>query len=280
MIGRQRLYLPPDRLRRVMELFGYYPCTADFARICSAFGDFAEGLFVYLGARRTDSIDYSDFEGASVTHDMNRPLPEQLREQYSAVLDGGALEHIFNFPISIKNCMEMVRVGGHYLAITPANNFFGHGLYQFSPELYFSVLSEDNGFEVERMYAFEDVPEAAWYAVSSPRAVRGRVTLMNSCGVYLLIIARRVANRPIFERTPQQSDYVDRWEGVAESPGAPTAPAPRSLPIRLAKLVLPQSLRLLIRKAFTRPERPRLGFDPKFFQPFDPMPQRTASSER
>src|SRR5438477_418150 len=84
--------------------------------------------------------------GPHFPHDMNEPIPDKFKETYTAVLDGGSLEHVFNFPVAIKNCMEMVKVGGHYLAITPANNFFGHGFYQFSPELYFTVLSKENGF--------------------------------------------------------------------------------------------------------------------------------------
>lgn len=70
---------------------------------------------------------------------MNREIPGDFIEKYSMVLDGGSLEHVFNFPVAVRNCMQMLQVGGHYLAITPANNFMGHGFYQFSPELYFSI---------------------------------------------------------------------------------------------------------------------------------------------
>ena len=84
------------------------------------------------------------YESAKHLHDMNEGIPGDFKEKYTAVLDAGSLEHIFNFPVAIKNRMDMVNVSGHYLAITPANNFCGHGFYQFSPELYFSVLTREN----------------------------------------------------------------------------------------------------------------------------------------
>ena len=270
MIGRQGLYATADEMRRVLAGFGTAPTEAEIDAICGGSG-YAEQLLEYLGAAATHSFDVSDFEAATFTHDMNLPIPAQFVEKYSVVLDGGTLEHIFNFPTAIKNCMEMTRVGGHYLAITPANNFFGHGFYQFSPELYFSVLSAENGFEIERMMAFEDVDDAPWYAVRSPRDARRRVTLTNSQPVFLLIIARRVALTAIFQHAPQQSDYLVHWT-PDESPTIAPATAVRPLPIRIAKAVIPSAVRRSIRKALERPERPYVGFNPEFFERMDPQP--------
>jgi hypothetical protein len=270
MVGRQKLYADRSQVRRLLQAFGHPPDEQRVDEIFGVEGGYAEGFLEFLGAQSVNSLDYSSFEGATLVHDMNRPISRQLTEQFSTVLDGGTLEHIFNFPISLKNCMEMVRVGGHYLAITPANNFLGHGFYQFSPELYFSTLSADNGFALQHMYAFEETARPTWYSVRSPSEARGRVTLTNSHGVYLLIIAKRVARKPIFERTPQQSDYLDRW-GEAP-PAAASEPSPRPLPIRLAKAVVPAALRRSIRSVLSRSEPRQRGFDPRFFQPFDPTP--------
>ncbi len=98
-----------------------------------------------MGATRIESIDKADYEEATILHDMNQPVPDQLKGSFSLVFESGTLEHVFNFPQSIKNCMEMVRVGGHFVGITIANNLMGHGFYQFSPELYYRVLSPEMG---------------------------------------------------------------------------------------------------------------------------------------
>ncbi len=143
---------------------------------------------------------------------MNQLISPEAKEQYSVVLDGGSLEHIFNFPVAIKNCMEMLEIGGHYLGITPANNFAGHGFYQFSPEMYFSVFSNQNGFEIISLTAFEDRPDAPWFLVKNPEEIKKRVLLTNDQPVYLLVVAKRVAKKIVFETLPQQSDYLSTWK--------------------------------------------------------------------
>jgi SAM-dependent methyltransferase len=261
-------------MRQVFAAFGETLSEAEVTEFCDGHQGYAEPFFARLGAGTTDSFDYSDFEEATFVHDMNEPIPPDHRERYSLVLDSGSLEHIFNFPCAIRNCMEMVRPGGHFVSITPANNFFGHGFYQFSPELYFTVLSAENGFEMKTMMAFEETANAVWYDVRRPQDVRERVTLLNAEPVYLCLIAQRTAVKPIFQRTPQQSDYLVRWNGDSAPPAAPDGPAPkRPLPIRLAKLVLPFGVRRSIRRAFERPAPPiKPGFDPKFFRRIGPGP--------
>jgi len=59
---------------------------------------FADEFLGLLGANRVDSIDYSTYEGASIIHNLNEPLPSDLRQQFSAVFDGGTLEHVFDVP--------------------------------------------------------------------------------------------------------------------------------------------------------------------------------------
>jgi hypothetical protein len=271
MIGRQGLYVAPAEMQALIHSFGGCASEAVLAEVYDGAAGYSEGLLRHLGARQTHSFDFSDFESATFTHDMNQPIEERFKEQYSVILDGGTLEHVFNFPVAIKSSMEMVKIGGHYMAITPANNFFGHGFYQFSPELYFTIMSPENGFRIQRVIAFEEVAQPVWYAVRSPQEVKGRVTLMNSHPVHLLIIAQRTERVAIFNRTPQQSDYVGRWSNtVGASPESASQPAPRPLAIRVAKALVPARVRRSIRAALSRPVRPLQGFDPRFFQPFDP----------
>jgi hypothetical protein len=128
------------------------------------------------------------------------------------VIDGGSLEHVFNFPRAIASCMQMLRVGGHYFATTPANNFMGHGFYQFSPELFYRVFSPDNGFAVERMVAYQECWPYVWHDVLDPEQVRQRVTLINRYPTYLLVEGKKVDAVVPFSKTPQQSDYVVLWK--------------------------------------------------------------------
>lgn len=172
---------------------------------------YAEPLFRTLGAETVDSLDASDFEGATLVHDLNDAVDAAWHGRFTAVYDGGTLEHVFNFPVAIRSCMEMVAPGGHLILQSPANNQCGHGFYQFSPELFYRVLSPENGFAVERMIAYE-LHTGRRFAVTDPATIGARVELTNSRPVLLLVQARRTAVAPALERHPQQSDYAALWE--------------------------------------------------------------------
>lgn len=130
------------------------------------------------------------------------------------VLEAGSLEHIFNFPVAIKNCMQMTQIGGYYLGISPTNNGMGSGFYQFSPELFFRVLNRDNGYCTEQILLSEGRDSSKWYQVPDPKVVKSRVGFNNSVPTLLFILARKDADRPIFSTIPLQSDYVTTWEST------------------------------------------------------------------
>jgi hypothetical protein len=223
------------------------------ARIFSEFGEsvgndplltptgYVEPMFTKLGAVNIDSIDYSSYEGASVTHDMNLPIPDELKGRFSAVFDGGTLEHVFNYPQALKNAMEMVTVGGHFLAMTPCNNCMGHGFYQFSPELFFRAFSEGNGFELEDMFV---CLKGHWYRVSDPEAIGQRVELINNYPTLLFIQAKRLRYTEIFATAPQQSDCVALW-GASKT--SPPSTAPRKSASLFLRRIVPEFVKRPIR---------------------------------
>jgi hypothetical protein len=179
---------------------------------------FAEPCFKLLGASEVTSLDASPYEEADLIHDMNLPVSESWHARYDVVFDGGSLEHVFDYPTALSNCMQMVKVGGYFIAQTPANNWFGHGFYQFSPELFYRALSAENGFRVTRVLAMEFFEGGSFYEVTDPATAKSRVTLVNGQRVLLHVEARReAAVERLFARPPQQSDYVDRWEAGTAS---------------------------------------------------------------
>ncbi len=255
-LGRQSMFVSPVRLARLLKANNLWPADLtddDFYRAQYSSPYNADALFRHLGAATLHTMDYSAYEGATMVVDLNLPLADKYRRTADLVFDGGTLEHVFNFPAAIKSCMELVKVGGHFMAITPCNNYTGHGFYQFSPELFYRVLSPDNGFKVERMYMCEDEAFGAklgrrtfaaeyrgpWYAVADPAVVNQRVPHAGSRPVYLFVRARRVEGKPIFEKLPLQSDYQTSWAGEQTSEGfasASAALAPISYTPKWAKL--------------------------------------------
>jgi hypothetical protein len=212
-IGRQSLAVTKKELKNNFDYFGQNVEESALAPFFAESPPFAEAFLNFLGARQIDSVDNSAYEGATVVHDMNQPIPEEYKRKYSLVIDGGCLEHIFNFPTAMKNCMEMVAVGGHLATINPCNNYVGHGFYQFSPELYFRTLARANGFKVEAAFMVEDRQNPIWWLVRDPEEVRCRVTVINETPTLLFVLARKIEEITPFESYPQQSDYMALWKG-------------------------------------------------------------------
>src|SRR5262249_38979122 len=137
-------------------------------------GGYAESLFQELGARSVDSVDASEFEGASIVADLNKPLASDLRRRFTPVLHGGTPEHVFDVATALRSCADLVEQAGHYIAVSPANNWAGHGFYQFSPELFFRFLSTESGFRLRGTFLAELGPRQRWYRVPDARELGKR----------------------------------------------------------------------------------------------------------
>lgn len=209
-VGRQRLFVTASWFHRCLRRFGLDVDRRAAVRLLSEADGFAEPFLRLLGAKDVVSLDASDYEGASRILDLNEPIPADVEGAFTAVVDAGTLEHVFDFPAAVRNCMRMVAVNGHFLTVTIANNMAGHGFYQFSPEVFYRILSPQNGFRVVRMMLTE-TSSGRWYEVRDPALVGSRGQLRTFRPVYLCIVARRIAAGPVLATPPQQSDYVSRW---------------------------------------------------------------------
>ncbi|GAB4443016.1 MAG: hypothetical protein OHK0015_42440 [Chloroflexi bacterium OHK40] len=223
-LGRQFLLADRRALQRLARQLGAR-LTPELTR-----ARFAEPLFrELLGARRVESLDAAPYEGATIVHDLNTPLPHHLHCQFDAVVDGGTLEHIFNLPVALANAMHAVKVGGRLFCVSVANNFLGHGFYQLSPELFYRALTPVYGFRIERMVlvefsgpSIERASAGHWYEVADPQQVGGRVTLVNRRPALLMVQAEKCADvGPLFKPFPQQSDYTAAWRPGAQPPSGP-----------------------------------------------------------
>jgi SAM-dependent methyltransferase len=227
-IGRQDLHMPDSVLAALVP---------GGARHWSE--RFCESLLIdCFGASEVDSIDHSAYEGARFVHDLNQPIPSALRGQYDTVFDGGSLEHIFNVPQALANCSALCRPGGQVLHVLPANNQCGHGFWQFSPELFFSLYSEKNGYAETEVLLADLADLRRCFRVRAPANGR-RVNIVSESDLYVLV--RTVLRDGEFSHDcVQQSDYVVEWNkeagGVVEQ-RKPQTPHPLRLWARHSRLV-------------------------------------------
>ena len=239
MLGRQRLYADFDLVNRILR-------NVEINLLLKSNEEFAESLFQCFGAKEIDSLDISDFEGANIQHDLNTPIPDKLKGQYSVVFDGGTLEHVFHYPMAIQNCMNMLELGGHFISITPANNQCGHGFYQFSPELYYAMDHFAHGIKVKAMFlaVFENgIGIKNWFEVKDPLEARSRVTVVNNMPTYMMVVIEKTGEYRLGTTFPYQTDYTEAWTSSADS-----KPETTSIYKNGIRLLVPKFIRDIVYK--------------------------------
>jgi hypothetical protein len=215
-IGRQLFQIQKEELNEILS--GYdsqYRNSPQMEKLNRIFyaesRPYAEPLFEYFGAKTVDSIDISDYENATIIQDMCAQIDGKLKNKYTCVWDGGALEHIFHYTTAIRNCMELAQTGGHLILETPGNNWFGHGFYQFSPELFFSLLDKQNGFAGTRIFMQNDMLN--WYEAVSPKTLKARTGICCSLSrpMLMYVLSKKINDTPDIINA-YQSDYQTAWD--------------------------------------------------------------------
>jgi hypothetical protein len=227
MIGRQSIYLSDTELRRRLR------CD-----IQSVKDKYAEKLLIHeFGASSVDSIDFSPYEGANLIHNFNNPVPESIHRKYDTIIDFGTLEHVFSVNQALRNCSLMGAPGAQILHVLPANNMCGHGFWQFSPEMFFSLYTEANGYAETEVFLADVLKPDTWFAVSRPSDGH-RIMFGSRNEVYILV--RAVLKTAEFSHdTVQQSDYVTVWDasasGINGDAGRPNGRVKKTLKSKIEK---------------------------------------------
>ncbi|MBF9031610.1 hypothetical protein HKCCE3408_14505 [Rhodobacterales bacterium HKCCE3408] len=154
MLGRQKFDLRPDRwisrthFNRALKQAGIDRPITEFAQP----DRYSETMFRELGLGEIESLDASAFEGAGLVHDLNKPIPDDLRGKFDLVVDGGTLEHVFDIIQALDNVEKLLAPSGRFVSLTPFNGYPGHGFYQFSPELVWSYWKATRNFTVHSCF--------------------------------------------------------------------------------------------------------------------------------
>jgi hypothetical protein len=198
-LGRQEIHTDINYINNHIKKSFYQP-----EKYCESL------LLTSFGSTSADSIDNSDYEGANIISDLNRPINSIYFENFDTIIDGGCIEHIFDVPTAILNIAKMVTVGGQIIHALPANNFCGHGFWQFSPELFFSLYSNKNGFKDTECFLADLKNTNIWTKVSPPQN-GDRVNITSSNPLYVLVRTIKTRKITYFDNI-QQSDYISSWD--------------------------------------------------------------------
>ncbi len=104
----------------------------------------------------------------------------------------------------------MLRPAGPFASVDAANNQLGHGLYQFSPELFWHAFAPDTGFAIEKMQLVPLSGMPAPIDLQDTAGVRQQVGRTDHA-MYLMVAARRQGPASADGDEVYQSDYQRVW---------------------------------------------------------------------
>ncbi len=214
-LGRQTISATPQEISAQFTRFGVSPRAA----IGNGQPD-DQALFRMMGFAAVESLDYSDFEGATHVVDLNSDgLSPNLFGQFEVVLDSGTIEHVFHVPNALKNALSLAKEGGRVIFLSPSSNHVDHGFYMFSPTLFMDYLLA-NGLRIETCYFIRYSPDGSkpWRAYRYNRESWRQFTIgaLDSRPYMIFVVATRVPGSSI-GKIPQQALYRERWKAVGST---------------------------------------------------------------
>jgi SAM-dependent methyltransferase len=135
-------------------------------------------------ATKVESIDFSDYEGCTYIGNIGGP-ELNIKKKFDTIIDFGTIEHVFDIATAFKNINNHLKVGGVVMHSNPANSFCGHGFYQLSHELFFSLYAQKNGYQNTRVFIkdFSNKYKNEWFEVKeSESGIRLEYSSKECCG--------------------------------------------------------------------------------------------------
>jgi SAM-dependent methyltransferase len=220
MLGRHRFNVP-ERFRAALnETLAEHGFALTHDDLVQEDG-YAETFFMRMGHQEVVTLDISDFEGATILHDLNAPVPEELHGRFDLIYDGGTTEPVFDVATSFSNIHRMLAPGGILVSAPPGNGWFGHGFYQFGPELVYGYWKHGCGYDVLTCSMLPVLPRHKELPLPDPAEKGQRLRLRGKIPgqrVYLYYEVRRGARAHDY-RQVLQTDYVNKWSRHDQAAG-------------------------------------------------------------
>jgi SAM-dependent methyltransferase len=233
--GRQTVNIAPEQVLPLFRHLGCEPAITEFhIDRATRYAQRNEGencirdidFLTALGLSNVKAIDISDFEGAEIIIDLNRPLPSELETSCDLVLDGSTLDNIFDPVTALKSIGRMLRPGGRAFIHNLGNAsylFPGIPYTVFNPVWFFDYFVWNN-FDYCQAYCFvyPTGKRVATFALSLERAARlqgsGFVRQIDTPYCMSILIYAEKGADSTWDRMPIQHAYRpnEDWQRYTE----------------------------------------------------------------
>ena len=161
LLGRQTVLLSFERACAMMRQRGIEPANIDVKIDQQTVGALAaqqsyitdSTFFGLLGVSRVLAIDRTDYEGADLIIDLNRPLPADFEGTIDFLYGGSVVDNIFSPATYLQNVARLLRPGGRLLEQTLLSQ--QHHAYCLLTPAWFLDFFTVNKFKSCTMYVAE-----------------------------------------------------------------------------------------------------------------------------
>lgn len=198
------------------EIIGFLEANRIYNKKNFHFDSTFEYFKMVFDCKELKSIDASNYQDSDHVYNLNEPIPDDvLPSMIDFIYDGGTLEHIFNIQSVILNIKHLLKIGGYVFFSNPVNSNSGHGLYQFSPDFYFSTFTLDNGFKILDI-SYYDMFTKKNYIIPNPLELKKRIPVPTINPSYINVLVQKVTDTE--KLSVVQSDYKIIWSNKKRNP--------------------------------------------------------------
>ena len=126
LIGRQTVHPIESEVREYLNEFGIpvrnVATERDHDTRAAQTHSITDKSFFALFSEATfGALDVTDYEQADVIHDMNEPIPDDLKGKFDFIYNGSCMDNLFNPAGFMRNCSELLAPGGRVIHVEHAS---------------------------------------------------------------------------------------------------------------------------------------------------------------
>jgi len=222
-IGRQGTYMTPAELAAQLRFHGHAvdPSAIEIDRTTMhrrpGYGEIVtdRSIFRALGIDSVKALDVSPYEGAEIIHDLNRALPDNLKEIADFIVDGSTLDNVFDPAMVLRNFAQLLRPGGRLITINTLNT--RDNAFTICPPDWFLDYFVENGFSDCKVYVcagFAGCYTSYWLDTRYIVAERPtRLVFPSMLWAYYTLVFAEKSAASTTDRAPTQNTYrsAEEW---------------------------------------------------------------------
>jgi SAM-dependent methyltransferase len=189
--------------------------------------DFKNGLIsdefffrsITQGKGELHAVDHTDYEGADIICDLNKPIPAHLYAQFDFIYNGSVLDNVFNPAMALVNMSRMLRPGGRIIHLEHGTRVNGPYL-TFPPDWFLDYYAANNYTDCKAYTASFGQPtewnsrlhfeEFASYIFDKNGGIRLAVNNLKSLGEFFTVVVAEKGLGSTDDEMPSQSQYRSR----------------------------------------------------------------------